>query len=194
MQKYILNTKTLQYEKYYWYRSNLSIQKRVLLLLAILALFITCLIQGTKYITTRKVVYVEKCQEDSLTVLNYYNYCKRIGIKYPKVVVAIAKIETNLGTIYQDPSFSIDNNYLCMMVNDRGYSCQGKKKDFACYDSWKFSLHDFKELQYKYYWDCKTEQQFINQVCKNYSNPKVDKGYREALVNALKQVKNQLKD
>ena len=136
--------------------------------------------------TKHKEQFNDSLTVDSLLftfeIEEYYNYMKSINIKYPDVVLAQAMLESGHFT---DKKAIERNNYLGMMHSNRGYSKSMYKKQ-AKYNSWKESLHDYKEWQYKYCWNIKSSEEYLVYLQKYYAE---DDYYRRRLQSILNEMK-----
>lgn len=119
----------------------------ILLLCLILTLFLAYTEESE---TERKVTIITNKEVNSSRNMTteVYNYAKKIGIKYPKVVCAQAIHET---AYFTSDVYKINNNLFGMHVNGRGFCEPSNLKEadgsFCKYSDWKKSVEDYKVWQ-----------------------------------------------
>lgn len=144
--------------------------------------------QNSSFASTPSLIMIQ----DTISIEKAYTYLKSIGVKYPDVVVAQMCLETTVDGIPFQSDLAKRNNFLGMMPSDRGYSKKTEGKRFAHFTSWKTCLHDYKELQYKFYWNVKSEAKYIDQLCLRYAPKQENPHYKQSLYSWLKKVRKVL--
>lgn len=187
MQKYIYNPKTLQFEKV----PNEKIVNILQIILVIILLIMT--FYWTRLFTKIEIqanfhkdtIYLQDKPLTKPTTLEIYSYLKEIGVKYPKVVLAqIFEESSDKGELFNSRICLENNNYLGMFHSDRGYSLS-KYGKYAKFSTWQECLHDYKELQYKYYWKAKSTEEYLNILQKVYAE---NKKYKANLLKHLQTI------
>lgn len=93
-------------------------------------------------------------------------YIKELHIKFPRVVLAQAKLESGN---YKSHVFNTKKNLFGMkLAASRPTIGKGKANEYAHYNSWKESVIDYAFLQTTYYRNCRTEEQYLNQLQRSY--------------------------
>jgi flagellum-specific peptidoglycan hydrolase FlgJ len=108
------------------------------------------------------------------------------NIKYPHIVLAQAKLESNN---YSSRIFMENNNLFGMKeANVRITTAEGTQYKHARYETWQESVLDYILWQNRYGSKCKTEQQYYN-LLNGYAE---DTNYQAKLKNIIS--KNNLKE
>ena len=95
---------------------------------------------------------------------------KEMGIAYPDVVLAQAKIETGYFT---SEIFRENNNMFGMKVaKQRETTAIGENRNHAQYTSWIQSLIDYKLWQDKMIHKARTKHAYLNYLKRNYAEDK----------------------
>jgi hypothetical protein len=143
---------------------------------------ISCLIVGfltfqiTKSSIKPKIEYIKTltqqpnqniCNDDSV-----WNYLKILKIKYPKIVLAQAKLESNN---YNSPLFIKNNNLFGMTEAESRptTSIHKKREKYAYYKTYYASIEDYAIWQSSILHKIKNEKQYMIYIGKYYaSDPK----------------------
>ena len=101
-----------------------------------------------------------------ITDKELFDYIVKLNIKFPKVVLAQAKLETGN---YKSNVFITKKNLFGMkLARSRPTTGQGDGKGYAHYKTWKESVIDYALLQTSYYRNCRTEQEYMEQLQRTY--------------------------
>lgn len=159
----------------------------------VLILILSCLITGIviqNYTVTP--VYKKVTENITINVINnkvtmedsIYLYLKDINVKFKTVVVAQAVIESGNFTsnIYKK------NNNLFGMKKASTRPTVGKKSGtYAKYKNWQESCLDYAFYQAYFCNKIKTEEEYINHLCKNYAE---DPEYKNKLERKIAELRN----
>jgi uncharacterized FlgJ-related protein len=111
---------------------------------------------------------------------NLITYMRKIGIVYPDIVLAQAKIETGNFT---SVIFKENNNLFGMKVaRSRPTTAVGKSRNHAVYETWLLSLIDYKLWQDKMIHRAPTKRKYLEYLSRNYAE---DKTYVRKIKNLL---------
>ena len=122
-------------------------------------------VEEEKFIT-HVIKEIEKKKKHSLTDKEVLDYIISLNIRFPKVVLAQAKLETGN---YKSHVFQTKKNLFGMkLARSRPTTGQGSGAGYAHYKSWKESVIDYALLQTSYYRHCRTEQQYMEQLQRTY--------------------------
>lgn len=122
-------------------------------------------VEEEKFIT-HVIKEIEKKKKHSLTDKEVLDYIISLNIRFPKVVLAQAKLETGN---YKSHVFQTKKNLFGMkLAKSRPTTGQGSGAGYAHYKSWKESVIDYALLQTSYYRHCRTEQQYMEQLQRTY--------------------------
>ena len=122
-------------------------------------------VEEEKFIT-HVIKEIEKKKKHSLTDKEVLDYIISLNIRFPKVVLAQAKLETGN---YKSHVFQTKKNLFGMkLARSRPTTGQGSGAEYAHYKSWKESVIDYALLQTSYYRHCRTEQQYMEQLQRTY--------------------------
>jgi uncharacterized FlgJ-related protein len=115
----------------------------------------------------------------SFSELNVYKQLIRIGIAYPDVVLAQAKIETGNFT---SRIFIENNNMFGMKLPERRRTTAiGENRNHAEYTDWIQSIKDYKIWQDKMIHRAPTKRSYLSYLKRNYAE---DKNY----INKIKEI------
>ena len=117
--------------------------------------------------TVTKIYYKQMPKkENEFSKENLIAYIKQLNIKYPNVVLAQARIESGN---FKSKLFKECNNIFGMRIaKGRPTTAQVGRNNYAKYDNWKESVMDYALMQARYYHNCKTEDDYLAQIQKNY--------------------------
>lgn len=125
----------------------------------------------------RQVNYDESSFKDSV-----YQEIKRIHIKFPKVVLAQAMLESGLDS----EVLKSNNNLFGMTVaKARPTTAIDSHKGYAVYYNWRESILDYALYQSSYTREINSEEEYIKYLCDNYSE---DPEYGNKLRRIIKQL------
>lgn len=111
---------------------------------------------------------------------NLITYMRKIGIVYPDIVLAQAKIETGNFT---SVIFRENNNLFGMKVaRSRPTTAVGKSRNHAVYETWLLSLIDYKLWQDRMIHRAPTKRKYLEYLSRNYAE---DKTYVRKIKNLL---------
>ena len=111
---------------------------------------------------------------------NLITYMRKIGIVYPDIVLAQAKIETGNFT---SVIFRENNNLFGMKVaRSRPTTAVGKSRNHAVYQTWLLSLIDYKLWQDRMIHRAPTKRKYLEYLSRNYAE---DKTYVRKIKNLL---------
>ena len=109
---------------------------------------------------------VKKHIRKPITDKELLEYIKELHIKFPRIVLAQAKLESGN---YKSNVFNTKRNLFGMkLAASRPTIGKGKANEYASYNSWKESVIDYAFLQTTYYRNCRTEEQYLNQLQRSY--------------------------
>lgn len=107
-----------------------------------------------------------KKKSNKLTDKEVLDYITSLNIRFPKVVLAQAKLESGNYTSYV---FKTKKNLFGMkLARSRPTTANKNSIGYASYSSWKQSVIDYALLQTSYYRNCRTEQQYLEQLQRSY--------------------------
>ena len=113
-------------------------------------------------------IVVERITEFSES--NLISYMNKIGIIYPDVVLAQARIETGNFT---SVIFRENNNLFGMkLAKSRPTTAIGKSRNHAEYESWIMSLIDYKLWQDQMIHRAPTKRKYLEYLSRNYAEDK----------------------
>jgi uncharacterized FlgJ-related protein len=122
-------------------------------------------VEEEKFVT-HVIKEIAKKKKHSLTDKEVLDYIISLNIRFPKVVLAQAKLETGN---YKSHVFQTKKNLFGMkLARSRPTTGQGSGAGYAHYKSWKESVIDYALLQTSYYRHCRTEQQYMEQLQRTY--------------------------
>lgn len=111
---------------------------------------------------------------------NLISYMRKIGIVYPDIVLAQAKIETGNFT---SVIFKENNNLFGMKLpRVRPTTAVGKSRNHAVYQTWLLSLIDYKLWQDQMIRRAPTKRKYLEYLSRNYAE---DKTYIRKIKNLL---------
>lgn len=111
---------------------------------------------------------------------NLISYMRKIGIVYPDIVLAQAKIETGNFT---SVIFKENNNLFGMkLARSRATTAVGTSRNHAMYQSWLLSLIDYKLWQDGMIHRAPTKRKYLEYLSRNYAE---DKTYIRKIKNLL---------
>lgn len=139
----------------------------------LLAISIFCLIaniESNEKIIDKEIIKIENKviikHVKKITDKELLDYIVKLNIRYPKVVLAQAKLETGN---YKSNVFITKKNLFGMkLARSRPTTGQGDGKGYAHYKTWKESVIDYALLQTSYYRNCRTEQEYMEQLQRTY--------------------------
>lgn len=109
-------------------------------------------------------------------------YMDSIHLKYPKVVLAQAILESNH---FRSNVFLKYNNLFGMKIPSKRPSLRIHAKSYtttySSYKSWKESVIDYALYQSTFIFNIKSEEEYLNYISKNYTNAKHNKAYKNKL-------------
>lgn len=126
----------------------------------------------------RQVNYDESSFKDSV-----YQEIKRIHIKFPKVVLAQAMLESGLDS---EVLKSNNNLFGMRLAKARPTTAIDEHNGYAVYYNWRESLVDYALYQATYCKGIKSENEYIKYLCDNYCD---DKDYAIKLNLIINQIK-----
>lgn len=176
---YRYNKQELKFERIHWFKYI-----RFGVIAFILMSFVS--INTMELIDYERILEVNISGEREFTEDKLVRKLKELNIKYPHIVLAQAKLESNN---YSSRIF-IDNNNLFGMKEARVRInlAKGTQYKHAYYNTWQESVLDYAFWMATYGSKCKTEQQYYN-LLNGYAE---DVNYQAKLKNIIK--KNNLKD
>ena len=153
-----------------FYKIIATIAITAVFLLAISIFSLIATIESNEKIIDKKVVKIENKvivkHAKKVTDKELFDYLVQLNIRFPKVVLAQAKLETGN---YKSHVFQTKKNLFGMkLAKSRPTTGQGTGAEYAYYKSWKESVIDYALLQTSYYRHCRTEQQYMEQLQKTY--------------------------
>lgn len=120
--------------------------------------------------------------DTTFSLIKLEEYILQLNMKYPKVVVAQAIIESGH---FKSKLFKENNNLFGMrLAKHRHCIAIGSKNGYALYNNWKESVVDYAFYQ-KTYLSKLTEQEYINAIQKRHCS---DKNYNKLLNQIIKQL------
>ena len=126
---------------------------------------ILIILLATYEIKTHKVNYKET---NIFTEYNLFSYIKEVGIKYPEIVMAQARLES--GANFNSKLFRTTFNLFGMRISHRRRSCAiGAKNGFSVYKSWKHSVQDYKLWQDEMIHKAPTKESYLLYLKRNYA-------------------------
>lgn len=109
-------------------------------------------------------------------------YMDSINLKYPKVVLAQAILESNH---FKSNVFFKYNNLFGMKIPSRRPSLNIHSKSYtttySSYKSWKESVIDYALFQSTFIFKINSEEEYLDYISKNYTNKAYDKVYKNKL-------------
>ena len=141
-----------------------------------LVLFLVVLYPKTSDVSDNKITKTITMFSES----NLISYMSKIGIVYPDIVLAQAKIETGNFT---SVIFKENNNLFGMKVaKSRPTTAVGKSRNHAVYQNWLASLADYKLWQDQMIHRAPTKRKYLEYLSRNYAE---DKTYVRKIKNLL---------
>jgi uncharacterized FlgJ-related protein len=146
----------------------------------LLTLFLSLIVLSKTNQTNYEII----TQVISFSELNVYKQLIKIGIAYPDVVLAQAKIETGNFT----SKIFIENNNLFGMKlpKRRETTAVGENRNHATYTDWIQSIKDYKLWQDKMIHKSPTLEDYLNYLGRNYAE---DKNYIKKIRKTMKKLK-----
>lgn len=121
--------------------------------------------EKTKHHYHKKTLYISECNKFSEHAL--MQYMKSINIKFPEVVFQQAKLESGG---FKSHLFKTKHNLFGMKkAMQRATLSIGKPGEYAYFKSWKECVIDYALYQTRYFSKVKTQEEYINELCKNYA-------------------------
>jgi uncharacterized FlgJ-related protein len=146
----------------------------------ILTLFLSLIVLSKTNQTNYEII----TQVISFSELNVYKQLVKIGIAYPDVVLAQAKIETGNFT---SKIFIENNNLFGMKLPERRETTAiGKNRNHATYTDWIQSIKDYKLWQDKMIHRAPTKHAYLAYLKRNYAE---DKNYINKIKKTVKSLK-----
>ena len=109
-------------------------------------------------------------------------YMDSIHLKYPKVVLAQAILESDH---FKSNVCIKYNNLFGMKIPSRRPSLRIRTKSYtttySSYKSWKESVVDYAFYQSTFIFNIKSEEEYLDYISKNYTNAKHNKAYKNKL-------------
>ena len=125
-----------------------------------------------------KSIIIEKI--DPFKVVEFKEYLIDLNIKFPEVVYAQARLETNG---FKSKIFRENNNLFGMKASTKRSSTnKGIQHGHAYYDSWRESVLDFALWQCRYLGNITTEEEYFRYLKANYAE---DPNYINKLKNLI---------
>jgi uncharacterized FlgJ-related protein len=125
-----------------------------------------------------KVVIIEKI--DPFKVKEFKDYLIQLNIKFPDVVYAQARLETNG---FKSKIFRENNNLFGMKQSTKRSSTnKGEQHGHAYYDTWRESVLDFALWQCRYLSTINTREEYYRYLKANYAE---DPNYIDKLKNLV---------
>jgi uncharacterized FlgJ-related protein len=122
-------------------------------------------IEKTKHHFHKKTLYISEC--DKFSEKAFMQYMKSINIKFPEVVFQQAKLESGG---FKSHLFKTKHNLFGMKkAMQRATLSIGKPGEYAYFKSWKECVIDYALYQTRYFSKVKTQEEYINELCKNYA-------------------------
>lgn len=110
-------------------------------------------------------IIIEKI--DPFKVNEFRDYINQLKIKFPDIVYAQARLETNG---FKSKIFRENNNLFGMKASTRRSSTnKGEQHGHAYYDSWRESVLDFALWQCRYLSNINTREQYFEYLRANYA-------------------------
>lgn len=112
---------------------------------------------------TQNFYYINN-NNDAFSEDAFKNYLKKIKIKFPEIVIAQAKLETDN---FKSDIFKIGNNLFGMKpAYQRTTTWSYIYKGHAAYVNWKESVLDYALFQEKYFKNIKTKEEYFKNLLK----------------------------
>lgn len=122
-------------------------------------------VEEEKFIT-HVIKEIEKKKKHSLTDKEVLDYIISLNIKFPKVVLAQAKLESGN---YTSNVFVTKHNLFGMKIaRQRPTLAKGSGNGYALYNNWKESVLDYAFMQASYYRHCSTQDAYLEALQRNY--------------------------
>jgi flagellum-specific peptidoglycan hydrolase FlgJ len=146
----------------------------------ILTLFLSLIVLSKTNQTNYEII----TQVISFSELNVYKQLVKIGIAYPDVVLAQAKIETGNFT---SRIFTENNNMFGMKLPERRETTAvGENRNHAKYTDWIQSIKDYKLWQDQMIHRTPTKRAYLAYLKRNYAE---DKNYINKIKKTVKSLK-----
>jgi uncharacterized FlgJ-related protein len=146
----------------------------------ILTLFLSLIVLSKTNQTNYEII----TQVISFSELNVYKQLVKIGIAYPDVVLAQAKIETGNFT---SRIFTENNNMFGMKLPERRETTAvGENRNHAKYTDWIQSIKDYKLWQDQMIHRAPTKRAYLAYLKRNYAE---DKNYINKIKKTVKSLK-----
>lgn len=98
---------------------------------------------------------------------NLYSYIVDLGVKYPDIVMAQARLESGHFTSI---IFKENNNLFGMRYPKRRETvATGSNKGYAVYPNWKVAVMDYKLWQNRFIHKIDTKDEYLAYLSKNYA-------------------------
>lgn len=125
----------------------------------------TTTIEKTTHHYHKKTLYISECNKFSEKAL--MQYMKAINIKFPEVVFQQAKLESGN---FNSHLFKTKHNLFGMKkAMQRATLSIGMPNQYAYFKSWKECVIDYALYQSRYFSKVKTQEEYINELCKSYA-------------------------
>lgn len=153
-----------------FYKILTAVSMTAVLMLTISLFALVANLKDNEETIGKELVKIEKKIEvkhvKNITDKELFDYIVQLNIRFPKVVLAQAKLETGN---YKSHVFKTKKNLFGMkLARSRPTTGQGSGAGYAHYKSWKESVIDYALLQTSYYRHCRTEQQYMEQLQRTY--------------------------
>ena len=146
-------------------------------LLVVITIIIVSMIYFVEAIKIKEAVKLNKAKTEKfikkpikkihgLTDKVLLDYIISLNIKFPKVVLAQAKLESGN---YTSNVFVTKHNLFGMKIaRQRPTLAKGSGNGYALYNNWKESVLDYAFMQASYYRHCSTQDAYLEALQRNY--------------------------
>lgn len=144
----------------------------------------------TVFVMTQRSIVEELARVDSLSSISPSDstalaFIEESGVQHPYIALAQMKIESGN---YQSNIAKVNNNYFGMRHPAQRLTVSlGKKKGYARYRNWAYSILDYALWQRRYAWNL-TEEEYLTKLSNAYAE---DPNYIAKVKNIAKNLENE---